>query len=180
MKNLLLAAFAVFSLTFGSCKNDKKDEPEVKTVEDMAAADMAVEDTQPLKFNDEVVGEIFIQYNDLKNALVDSDAEMASLEASNLITALADKGVEENVLKAAQNIVEATNVEDQRVAFVAVTTGVEAILAGTLDEGTIYKQYCPMAFDNKGASWLSSNKEIRNPYFGNKMLKCGRVEAEIK
>jgi len=180
MKNLLLTAFAVFSLTFSSCKNDKKDDLEVKTVENMAAADMAVEDSKSLKFNDEVVGAIFIQYNDLKNALVDSDAEMASLEASNLMTALANKGVEENVLKAAQNIVEATDIDAQRVAFVGVTTGVEAMVAGTLDEGTIYKQYCPMAFDNKGASWLSSNVEIRNPYFGNKMLKCGRVEAEIK
>jgi len=180
MKNLIIAVFAVFSLTFVACKNDKKTEPEVKTVEDMAEADMDVEETKPLKFNDEVVGEIFIQYNDLKNALVETDVEMASMEASNLMTALANKGVEENLFKATQNIVEAKDIEEQRVAFVALTTGVEAMLAGTLDEGTIYKQYCPMAFDNKGASWLSSNKEIRNPYFGSKMLKCGRIETEIK
>jgi len=43
----------------------------------------------------------------------------------------------------------------------------------------VYKQYCPMAFDGKGAFWLSSSEEIRNPYYGDKMLKCGRVEETI-
>ncbi|RLD80475.1 MAG: hypothetical protein DRJ10_07365 [Bacteroidetes bacterium] len=28
-----------------------------------------------------------------------------------------------------------------------------------------------MADDNKGAYWLSSNKEIQNPYFGQQMPK---------
>jgi hypothetical protein len=32
-----------------------------------------------------------------------------------------------------------------------------------------------MAFDNKGAHWLSNNPEIKNPYFGKKMLECGEV-----
>jgi Cu(I)/Ag(I) efflux system membrane fusion protein len=36
-----------------------------------------------------------------------------------------------------------------------------------------------MAFDNKGASWLQLDKEIRNPYFGSMMYKCGSVRAAI-
>jgi hypothetical protein len=32
-----------------------------------------------------------------------------------------------------------------------------------------------MAFDDKGAYWLSEMKEIRNPYFGDRMLKCGET-----
>ena len=56
----------------------------------------------------------------------------------------------------------------------------EDILEGAIDSGTVYKQYCPMAFNNTGAYWFSNSKEIFNPYFGEKMLKCGRVEAEIK
>jgi Cu(I)/Ag(I) efflux system membrane fusion protein len=39
----------------------------------------------------------------------------------------------------------------------------------------VYKEYCPMAFDNKGAYWLSESEEIRNPYFGKSMLTCGEV-----
>ncbi|RYF79677.1 MAG: DUF3347 domain-containing protein, partial [Chitinophagaceae bacterium] len=35
----------------------------------------------------------------------------------------------------------------------------------------IYLQYCPM----KNASWLSSAKQIRNPYYGSSMLTCGEV-----
>ena len=44
---------------------------------------------------------------------------------------------------------------------------------------TVYLQHCPMADDNNGASWLSKEKEIRNPYFGARMLKCGSVEEVI-
>ena len=36
-----------------------------------------------------------------------------------------------------------------------------------------------MAFDNKGAYWLSEEKEIRNPYFGSKMLTCGETADSV-
>ncbi|MBW1993891.1 MAG: efflux RND transporter periplasmic adaptor subunit [Deltaproteobacteria bacterium] len=45
---------------------------------------------------------------------------------------------------------------------------------------TIYVQHCPMADNNKGADWLSTEKQIKNPYFGASMLKCGEVTKEIK
>jgi Cu(I)/Ag(I) efflux system membrane fusion protein len=44
----------------------------------------------------------------------------------------------------------------------------------------IYVQHCPMADNNKGADWLSTEKEIRNPYFGSSMLTCGEVTSELK
>jgi Cu(I)/Ag(I) efflux system membrane fusion protein len=47
-------------------------------------------------------------------------------------------------------------------------------------DGTIYVQHCPMADNNKGADWLSKEKEIKNPYFGNSMLTCGEVTKEFK
>jgi superoxide dismutase len=47
-----------------------------------------------------------------------------------------------------------------------------------MEVGDIHVAYCPMAFDNKGAYWLTKNHKIRNPYFGDKMLKCGEI-AEI-
>ena len=47
-------------------------------------------------------------------------------------------------------------------------------------EAPIYVQHCPMADDNAGADWLSLDKEIRNPYFGDKMLKCGSVAETIQ
>lgn len=35
--------------------------------------------------------------------------------------------------------------------------------------------FCPMAFGNKGAYWIQKKKAISNPYFGQKMLKCGEI-----
>lgn len=43
----------------------------------------------------------------------------------------------------------------------------------------LYAIHCPMAFDKKGAYWIAENKAIKNPYFGNKMLKCGEVKEEL-
>ena len=40
----------------------------------------------------------------------------------------------------------------------------------------IYQAYCPM----KKAYWLSSQKDIKNPYFGNAMLTCGEVTETIQ
>lgn len=41
---------------------------------------------------------------------------------------------------------------------------------------TLYLQYCPMAFDDQGAEWISDKKEINNPYFGPEMPKCGTTK----
>jgi Cu(I)/Ag(I) efflux system membrane fusion protein len=32
-----------------------------------------------------------------------------------------------------------------------------------------------MANNNKGAVWLSAEKDIMNPYYGDAMLTCGNV-----
>lgn len=37
---------------------------------------------------------------------------------------------------------------------------------------SVYRLHCPMAFDNLGASWLQAEEDVRNPYFGARMLKC--------
>jgi hypothetical protein len=48
------------------------------------------------------------------------------------------------------------------------------------DETPVYRQFCLMAFSNKGAHWLSTDTIIRNPYFGDDMLDCGNVDEVIK
>ena len=45
---------------------------------------------------------------------------------------------------------------------------------------TLYKDFCPMASDGKGAIWISEVKEIKNPYLGSKMPECGSVKETIK
>ncbi len=43
----------------------------------------------------------------------------------------------------------------------------------------IYHMYCPMAFSDQGANWLSNSSEIRNPYIPKKMIDCGLVRDSI-
>jgi membrane fusion protein, copper/silver efflux system len=39
--------------------------------------------------------------------------------------------------------------------------------------------FCPMAFDNTGASWVQKGDRINNPYFGASMLRCGEITEKI-
>ena len=47
------------------------------------------------------------------------------------------------------------------------------------DQELIYHAYCPMAFNNNGATWLSNSLTIRNPYLPKTMLNCGEVRDSI-
>ncbi len=42
-------------------------------------------------------------------------------------------------------------------------------------DGVVYQQYCPMAFDDEGAYWISDEEQIMNPYLPESMLMCGEV-----
>ncbi|NQT87809.1 DUF3347 domain-containing protein, partial [bacterium] len=43
------------------------------------------------------------------------------------------------------------------------------------EERPLHILECPMAFSNRGATWLQTDKDVRNPYFGAAMYKCGGV-----
>ncbi len=47
------------------------------------------------------------------------------------------------------------------------------------DQEKIYHEYCPIAFNNDGATWLSNSLIIRNPYLPKTMLNCGEVRDSI-
>ena len=44
----------------------------------------------------------------------------------------------------------------------------------------IYVQHCPMANDGKGANWLSKENQVKNPYYGSKMMTCGKTVETLK
>lgn len=46
-------------------------------------------------------------------------------------------------------------------------------------EYPVYQQYCPMALNNEGGTWMSKEAKILNPYFGKSMLRCGEVKASL-
>jgi Cu(I)/Ag(I) efflux system membrane fusion protein len=71
--------------------------------------------------------------------------------------------------------------EKQRAALPLVSDNMFRLLQKTqLNNAHIYRQYCPMALNNRGAFWLSSTDDIKNPYFGKKMLECGEVVDSLK
>jgi hypothetical protein len=133
-------------------------------------------------------------YLNLKNALVKTDAAEAKTAAEALLASL--NGFDAKKLKqeeqaryteqaealrnAGSQIAGSTDIKKQREQFVQVTKSIYALnKAFEANQSTLYYQYCPMAFNNTGGYWLSAEQEIRNPYFGDKMLKCGRVAETL-
>lgn len=73
------------------------------------------------------------------------------------------------------------DIEKLRDHFIVISDQIIMLIKtfGSIDK-PVYIDFCPMANDNKGAEWLSVEKEIRNPYFGSSMLNCGEIKNEVK
>lgn len=123
------------------------------------------------------------KYLQIKDAQVTSDGEKASRIAEEM-SAVFDGSEEgetsKKILFDVEHIAETKDVGHQRGHFKTLSDNMYK-LAKTVEikEGELYYQHCPMAFDSQGAYWLSAEKEIRNPYHGDKMLKCGSVKETI-
>ncbi len=181
MKQVLttFVAFAITALFFACGSNETKTEDHSKhqtaTEKESAAPVGAV------KLQDEELNAVYQHYVHLSTALSNSDMAEAKA-ASNAIEAGAkelDNG--SRIATEASKITAAKNIEEQRAAYETLSNEMIMLVKNAgLSSGELYVQHCPMAFNDKGASWLSSNKEIRNPYFGEKMLTCGETTETIK
>lgn len=84
------------------------------------------------------------------------------------------------VLEMLTAITNNANLENQRAHFVILNENLVAIAMNIeLSDSKIYVQKCPMANKNGGAKWLSQEKTIKNPYFGESMMTCGSVIEEL-
>ncbi|MEX1369342.1 MAG: efflux RND transporter periplasmic adaptor subunit [Nannocystaceae bacterium] len=81
----------------------------------------------------------------------------------------------------ARHAATATDTAEVRVAFEALSDGIEIVLErfGNPTAGTLDVAFCPMAFDNKGAQWVQRDEPLANPYYGATMLRCGEVRATL-
>lgn len=143
-------------------------------------ADQKQEEVTPT-FKDEKLGTAYLRYIHLKDALVASDSESvkkASAEFKKSLSAIpAAKKVESENAK----ILASTDLTEQRKAFSLLSNEMTTLVKSSkLSTGSIYVEYCPMANNNEGAFWLSNEKEIKNPYFGDMMLKCGSVKETLQ
>jgi Cu(I)/Ag(I) efflux system membrane fusion protein len=82
---------------------------------------------------------------------------------------------------AARNAAAATDLDALRQAFAALSQALLAIHAEVGQPGRqpLYRVHCPMAFDNQGADWIQAGRQVTNPYFGARMLRCGEVRATL-
>ena len=81
-----------------------------------------------------------------------------------------------NVLNNQASILDSvSDIEKQRKSFEILSETLKSVVKkfGTGGKHTVIVFHCPMAFDGKGADWLQDNPDLKNPYFGKKMPKCG-------
>ena len=155
-------------------------------------------DLERIKVSTKFISQLSTLFNDyikLKDALVDDkgsdaqsaaktfEASLAKLDASEL----KDKSVKEawedyqSTLKSSiAKISSSADIKKQRDEFMALSTAMTNSVQIFGVNKTVYSQYCPMANNDKGAYWLSLDEEIKNPYYGASMLKCGEVKETIK
>ncbi len=131
-----------------------------------------------VEFKNDGVKQAFNQYLEIKDALVQTNAEAAAEAAKELQASLKENNAE--IATIAGNIAGEKDVNKQREEFSKLTAAMDPVLKQAISSGKIYKQFCPMAFEGKGDYWYSNSDQIRNPYFGDKMLKCGRVDETIE
>ncbi|MEC5165538.1 altronate dehydratase [Flavobacterium sp. PL11] len=86
--------------------------------------------------------------------------------------------ITESAKEHAEHIIK-SDIDHQREHFEGLSTDITDLVALLGTNKVIYQDFCPMANNNKGALWLSEVKEIKNPYFGSKMLTCGSVKKQI-
>ncbi len=131
-------------------------------------------------------------YFEIKNGLVADSKENTAKGGTALLAAISKfdmskipedahkeyMEIQESAKEHAEHIVKSP-MDHQREHFEALSTDITDLVALLGTDKVIYQDFCPMANNNKGALWLSEVKEIKNPYFGSRMLNCGSVKKQI-
>ena len=127
--------------------------------------------------------ELLQAYYQLKDNLVKSSATTTAASAGDLVKAISatdgqiinDKA-KASLLKDAEAISQSGNLKLQRERFASLSNSMfELAKTVKLSTEPVYQQYCPM----QKASWLSKDKDIKNPYYGSAMLTCGSVKTTL-
>lgn len=186
---------AIFIVACGNTSNQKN-----QASQDTISVDMAkVTIVTPLIVNADAgitthIQNVYVDYLQMQSALASDKFNEAATAANHLITLMSnfkDSTLPQNqkqlyethlaaIKESATNIANSAGIDGQRLAFEPLSVHVFELLKSFGSNKPVYQTYCPMAFDNKGASWLSDKTAIRNPYFGDKMLECGEVVSMIK
>ena len=136
---------------------------------------------------------IITPYFELKNALVNSDPKAAATQAKKILSGIEALKMEsltdeahqvwmsnmKEINTSATKISTSQDIASQRQHFAALSLKVYALVKASPLDKPIYYQNCPMYNEGKGANWLSLEQNIKNPYYGSKMMTCGSVKEKI-
>ncbi len=186
MKNYV---FVLAIFLFAACSGgDKKSAPTSKN-------EPITQTKNSDEFNNSF-GALLNNYYSLKDALVLTNDTMANRSAMQLSSSaeafpVSSLGGDSSIVQMAQanmqtisaeakGLIGEKNIEDKRKSFQMISDNMyDLVRTVRYDRETVYHQYCPMAFNDAGAYWLSKTSDIKNPYFGKKMLTCGEVKDSL-
>lgn len=187
----LLLALTAITLTACNSNPGKKDAVVVNNAEIKEANVSAKTDTKV----DGAIHEMLNQYLQIKNALADDNGKVAASAGNAFVESMGKmetnsltpekKKVWEDLSDDAKEMAEhigknADKLAHQREHFDMLSKDMYDMVKTFGADQALYNDYCPMYNNNKGATWLSEAKEIKNPYLGKKMPTCGSVKEEIK
>ncbi len=137
---------------------------------------------------------IVVHYLEMQEGLAADDLQ-AALDANTSLLAktiefdpeapaaavAAWKPIRREILRHARAIETASSLESARGPFEPLTEQITSILRifGNPTDGPLRKTHCPMAFDDRGASWIQRGEKVDNAYFGASMRMCGSIEQTI-
>lgn len=123
---------------------------------------------------------VYKQYQLLTTALTEGNASTAKVSAMALEAGAHGVKGGDALATTAARITAAKDLDTQRTLYATLNNHFIALLKESgLESGELYVAHCPMALNDKGASWVSHVKEIRNPYFGESMLTCGSITETL-
>ena len=188
MKTTLLTLGLAALIT--SCGSTKTEEKPPENAAETAVKVEKIANKEEQKGN--ALTPVLDSYLAVKDALVNDNQEEAAKAGGTLATSLEDLDVSQfdadrqaelkEIVEVAKNHgehISESEIAHQREHFEALSSDMKDLAAIIGTDRTLYHQYCPMYNGNKGGMWLSAKEEIRNPLFGAKMLKCGKVEDVI-
>ena len=132
--------------------------------------------------NQSQLSQLLNSYYQVKDALIEGNSTNAALQAeafiktANGISSISE-GSRNALVKDAGVISNTKDLKKQREVFANFSINMYALAkSAKLTTEPIYYQFCPM----KKAYWLSSDKAVKNPYYGSAMLTCGKVTETIQ
>ena len=104
---------------------------------------------------------------------------LAELKADSMLVSTA-KSFTEGISAELIGLIGEPTIDAKRRSFQMVSDQLyDLIRTVQYDQAVIFHPYCPMAFNDQGAYWLSNTREIKNPYVPKKMITCGDIKDSI-